>query len=98
MILVRDIFRLKFGKAKEAKALWKEMRGVLAKLGASPSRMCMDLTGPFYTLVMEGTYDSLAAYEKLSQQVLGHPEFAKAYGPFTALVESGAREIYTVVE
>ena len=24
MILVREVFQLKFGKAKEAKALWKE--------------------------------------------------------------------------
>jgi hypothetical protein len=37
MILVRDVFQLKFGKAREAKELWKEGAKLEAAHGGSPS-------------------------------------------------------------
>ena len=33
MILVRDIFQLKFGKAKEAIALWQEGKEIAREVG-----------------------------------------------------------------
>ena len=63
MILVRDVFRLKFGKAKEARALLKEGLRIAAKAGFSSQRQLVDLTGQFYTLVLESTHASLAAWE-----------------------------------
>lgn len=33
MILVRDVFRLKFGKARDALAVWKEMAAQAKKAG-----------------------------------------------------------------
>jgi len=49
MILVRDVFRLKFGKAKDAQALLKEGLRIAKKAGFSLDRALMDVTGPFYT-------------------------------------------------
>jgi len=63
MIVVRDVFRLKFGKAKDARALLKEGLRIAASAGFPPQRQLMDVTGPFYTLVLEGTHASLAAWE-----------------------------------
>lgn len=98
MILVRDVFQLKFGKAKEAKALWKEGAAIERNFGYGPSRASVDLSGPFYTFVMESTYESLAAYEKALKEVLSAKEFGEWYQKFVPLIESGRREIYTILD
>lgn len=98
MILVRDVFQLKFGKAREAKALALEGAAIEKKSGYGPSRFLTDLTGPYYTLVMESTYDSLAAFENALKDVLSSKEFGQWYQKFIPLVESGRREIFTIVE
>ncbi len=92
MILVRDVFQLKFGKAKEAKALWKKGVAINRKLGYGPGRALVDLTGSYYTFVMETTY------EKSLKKVLGAKEWSTWYRKFVTLVESGHREMYTIVE
>jgi hypothetical protein len=99
MILVRDVFRLKFGKAREGVALMQEgltfirrgeeMRG---------ARALTDLAGPsYYTLVLESTYDDLAAFERSMATGMADPEWRAWYGRFTAVVESGHRELFNVV-
>lgn len=98
MILVRDIFQLKFGKAKEAKALAKEMGELRMKYGHAPTRFMTDLVGPYYTFVMEATHENLSVYEKAMKDTMGAKEFGEWYQKFVPLVESGRREIFTIVE
>jgi hypothetical protein len=98
MIVVRDIFNLKYGKAKDAIALWKEGQTVLKKTGYVPDRMLTDLTGKSYTLVLESTYSSLSEYDKRLQDTQGYEEWRKWYERFLPLVESGSREIFRIVE
>lgn len=98
MIVVRNAFRLKFGKAKEAKALWKDGVGLLKKAGGTNHRLLTDATGPFYTLVLESTYKNLADFEAVMTSAMGGPEFEAWYQKFVPLVDSGSREIFTVVE
>jgi hypothetical protein len=98
MILVRDVFRLKFGKAKEAKALLKEGARIATKAGFGPRRHLMDLTGPYYTLVLESTHESLSAWENGMKDAQAAREWGTWYEKFKPLVESGYREIFTVVE
>jgi hypothetical protein len=85
MILLRDVFQLKFGKAREVH-------------GETRSRAMVDLTGEFYTFVTEATYDSLAAFEKALKDVTARSEFRTWYQKFVPLVESGRHESYTVVK
>ena len=66
MIVVRNVFQLKFGKAKEAVALMKEGVAIQKKALAGvefSTRLLTDVTGPFYTLVLELTVPSLATFE-----------------------------------
>ncbi|HCA78450.1 MAG TPA: hypothetical protein DEP53_01815 [Bacteroidetes bacterium] len=98
MILVRNIFQLKFGKAREAKALIKESEALMKQHGSHPTRYLTDLTGPYYTLVMETTYESLTALEKSQSETMGTKDFSDWYQRFTPLVESGHREIFSVVD
>ena len=63
MIVVRNVFRLKFGAAKEARKLWTEGRALMEKTTSMPPRVLFDLTGPFYTFVLETTHPSVKAWE-----------------------------------
>jgi hypothetical protein len=99
MILIRDIFRLKFGKARDALAVLKEMGEQAKRTGVmSPPRILTDLVGPYYTLVMETTAHDLAAWDADMRKGMGDPAFHALYQKFTPLVESGYREIFTVIE
>ncbi len=97
MILVRNVFQLKFGKAREATALVKENEALIRKHGGAPTRFLTDLSGPFYTLVMEITYQNLTDLEKSQKEIMGTREFSDWYQRFIPLVESGYREMFTVV-
>src|ERR1051325_2966081 len=61
MIVVRDIFQLKFGQAGQAIELWKQVMEINRKLGyGGTSRMLTDLVGsPYYTLGLGTTYGSM---------------------------------------
>ena len=66
MILVRDVFRLQFGKARPAIALWKEGLTIAREMGVmTDARLLTDLVGPdYYTLILELTFPSLTEYEQ----------------------------------
>ena len=101
MIVVRNIFRIKFGKAKEAVQLWKQAVEINKKLGygSTQTRLLTDLAGmPYYTLVLETTHESLAEFEKASAAVRGSAEWRKVYEQIVPLTEEGWREIYSVIE
>ncbi len=99
MIVVREVFQLKFGKAKEAKAAWKEFAALRKKYNLPESRVLTDCTGPFYMFILENTFENLTAFEQSLKSELGMKEFGEWYhAKFTPLVDSGRREIYSVVE
>jgi hypothetical protein len=99
MIVVRNVFQLKFGKAKDAVALWKEGREIARRTGSGANMKAMtDLVGPFYTLVMEEQYPSLSEMERKMQSETGAEEWKGWYQKFVPLVESGYREVFTLVE
>lgn len=100
MIVVRDIFRLKFGKARDAAAVCKEaeslMKGIMKD--TPPPRVMTDLIGgEYYTLVMEQTFESLAAYEESARAAMSDPRWREWYQKFVPLAEGGHREILNVI-
>jgi hypothetical protein len=99
MIVIRNVFRLKFGKAREAVALLKEGVAIQKKAGSEfPTRILTDLTGQFYTVVLELTAPSLSTFEAEAPRIMGDKDFQANYQKFAPLVESGYREIFTLVE
>ena len=100
MILVRDVFQLKFGQARDGMAAFKEV-GVVARglgFGSESFRLLTDLVGTHYTLVLEATYASLSAYEQAGQKIMGSPDWRNAYQKFVPYVKSGRREIFNIVQ
>ncbi len=98
MIVVRNVFRLKFGKSKEARTHVKEAIALNQKLGVKSVRALFDVTGHSYTLVFETSHDSLSDFESKLQTVFGNKEWEALYEKLKPLCESGHREIFSVVE
>lgn len=98
MIVVRDVFTLKIGKAKEAKVLWREAVELSKKHGTPVPRALTDLTGPYYTLVWESTFENAAAWEDNMKNPKGGEDWGKWYQKFAPLIDGGRREMFTVVE
>jgi len=99
MIVVRNVFRLKFGKAKEGVALLKEGVAIQKRAGVDMNqRILTDLVCQFYTLVLEITLPSLSALESNMPRVAADKDWHAYYEKYSALVESGYREIFTIVE
>jgi hypothetical protein len=99
MIVIRNVFQLKFGKAREALAVMKEGIAIQKRLAADGSaRLLTDVTGAHYTLVLELTVPNLATFEAMAPKVFGDKDFQANYQKMVPLVESGHREIFTIVD
>jgi hypothetical protein len=101
MILVRNVFKLKFGKTKEALPLVKEAVAIQKRALAGvdfSTRILTDVTGPFYTLVLELTIPNLTAWETNAPKIFADKDFQANYAKMSPLVETGYREIFTIVE
>ncbi len=96
MILVRDVFQLHFGKAKDAIAAIRKGAS-LFEGSSSTYRVLSDLTGPYYTLVLETTFTNLAEYEAMMQEETGRAEWQQWYAGFVPYLAGGHREIFTIV-
>jgi hypothetical protein len=101
MIVIRNVFQLKFGKAREAVALMKEALAIQKRVLAGTdfsTRVLTDVTGPFYTLVLELTVPNLGTFETYTPKLFGDKEWQASYQKMTPLVESGHREVFTIVD
>jgi hypothetical protein len=100
MVVVRDIFRLKFGQSKDAVALWKQGVASLrtSGYGAVNVRLLTDLAGPdYYTVVLESTFNSVADWEKAHLAARDNADWRALYAKIIPFTESGRREILSVV-
>lgn len=99
MLIVRNVFRLKYGQAKPALAAWKEGGELLRRMSVTPARLLTDVIGPAYTVVLESSYDTMQAFEAEMTRVLGNAQWSKWYHEkWVPHVESGYREVLNLVE
>jgi hypothetical protein len=100
MIIVRNVFALKFGKARDAMEAYKEVVAIARQATGNtvPIRILTDLTGAHYTIVSELSFENLAAVEQMMPKISGESRWQAAYQKFVPNVESGHREIYKLVE
>ena len=101
MIVVRDIFRVKFGQSRDATALWKQAVELLVQsgFGVRGARLLTDLVGqPYYTIVLESTFDSLAEWEQAHNAAKPNARWREVFQQIIPLTDEGRREIYSVIE
>jgi hypothetical protein len=93
MFIVRDIFHLKFGRYRDAKALFDEAKSKNMLPETNDLRLLTDFTGHSYRLIMEASFSTLADYENSLGSTMNEEEWKKWYERFKPLVESSHREI-----
>ena len=93
MYIVRDVFHLKFGQYRPAKALIDEAKQKNMFPEAKSMRVLTDFTGKSYRLIMEEGFDSLQEYEKNLGAGLNEADWKSWYERFIPLVETSYREI-----
>ena len=92
MILVRDVMQVKFGQMDQVLAGLKGAEGQLAAMRVS--RILTDVSGPYFTLVIETRAESVDAYWQAMQEGFAMEEAGTS--PFVQYIESGYREFYTI--
>jgi hypothetical protein len=94
MILVREVFQLKYGQGDALPQLFGEARQTF--LRDTSARLLFDLSGQFFTAVVEIEMESLAAWERRIAELFSNPEATDWFARLVTTVESGRREFYTI--
>lgn len=96
MILYRSVLQAKFGKADDLVAAIKQGLAALPaeQVQAMQPRILTDISGPFDTVVLETTHESLAAYEQFRKAALARASGEQS--PAAAFIASGRNEYYTI--
>lgn len=96
MILVRNVFQLKWGKADEALALMGQFSSQAQAHGVRGLRIMTDLGGQMFTLVQEAEAESLSDWEEERGKMFADPEWQAMFARMNDLIESGRTEFYNI--
>lgn len=97
MIIERNEFRVKFGKMKEALALWNEILEEFKNNKENiHTRMLTDLTGTAYTLVIELELRDFIHLGLKNYHWMTKSKVGELYQKFVPLCESAIRTLYKV--
>lgn len=95
MIIVRDVFKAKYGKGGDLVALFKEAADWEAMSGTN-FRILTDASGPMFTVVTEYEVESLSGWENRLTEIFSNPGFGEWFARMEPLVESGHRQFYNI--
>ena len=98
MIVVRNVFQAKVGRAGElARVMAESFRQQDGSAGGPAAwRILTDLSGPFDTVVMEVEAESLAAWEQARSAMFTTSEFQDSFASTSDMIVSGRNELYTL--
>jgi|WetSurMetagenome_2_1015567.scaffolds.fasta_scaffold894710_1 hypothetical protein len=97
MIIIRNVFHIEPSGMKEAIEIVKEGSSFRSRAVPGSCRISTDLTGDFYTLVLEMGYNSFAEFEAEFQDISGDVNWKQWYDKLRKHVRGGKREIFNVV-
>jgi hypothetical protein len=100
MILVRDIFRAKLGRDKEAHQTVKEGIAIIHRLSHEKDgpRLLVEFASQFHTFTLESPYESLADYERALATLMADAEYLRWFERVIPLMDGVHREFHAVVE
>lgn len=98
MIIERNEFRLKFGKAREGIAIWKEIieSGKTSGMKVPSIRLMTDISGEAYTLIVEMQLKSFTDINPKNYVWVTNEKWQELYQKFIPLCESSRRTYYTI--
>ena len=95
MVIVRYEFQVKIGQMDNALALIEKARDERQELG-NINRILTDISGSHFTLVIEGSGESVDAIRSAMMASVEDPELAEYMGAMMQMIESGHRTFYNV--
>lgn len=95
MLLIRDVFRTKPGKAKELVKKFSQVVPFMQQQGFLNTKIMTDVVAGYWTVVLQGEVESLAAFEK-HEGFTSQPGVKEIMQGYMDLVETGYREIYKI--
>lgn len=97
MIVIRNVFRCKPGKAKKLVEKLKAATAVMEDEGiVRRSRVLTDLSSTFWTVVLETEAESIGAWEKAFAGYGESSAVRQAMEGYMELVDGGHREIWNI--
>jgi hypothetical protein len=97
MIVIRDVFRCKPGKAKVLIEQFKTaMPLMIGEENMGKVRILVDAVSTYWTVVIESEAESLAEFEKRMSEMKPSPEAEKAMENYMDNVYGGYREIFRI--
>ncbi len=97
MLVIRNVFRCKPGKAKALVTMFKETIGGAQHEGLmKDARVMTDVAASFWTVVLETHAESLEAWESEFRKMGENPQSRKGMEGYMELVEGGHREIFRI--
>ena len=95
MILIRQVFQVKYGHMDEVLAALKALPQD-SQMSGFGTRILTDISGPNFTLVIETKAESVDAYWTDLQASFQDPQMAAQMNGVLPYIESGHREFYTI--
>lgn len=93
MLIIRDVFRTKPGKAKELVNKFKLVIPYMKQQGFNNPKIMTDVVAGYWTVVLQGEVESLAVFEK-HEGFTSQPGVRDIMQGYMDLVDNGYREIY----
>jgi hypothetical protein len=94
MLIIRNIFTAKPGKASQ---LAKQMKEVMSSRPGIKVRVLTDYIGKFNTVVMELEVNSFAEFENQYKEYMTSPEIKEKMKGYAELYLEGRREVLQVM-
>jgi len=96
MILIREVFTTKPGKAGELVKKFKQVIPFMEKEGLKNTKIMTDLVAKYWTVVIESETEDFARFEKEVRGFTSKPEVKEIMKDYMSLVDSGYREIFKI--
>lgn len=95
MYLIREVMHCKPGRVGEMVEKFKALSGVAERMGHDGFRIYTDVSGRFWTVVLESEAETLDEFREAEAEILASQEVQEAMAGYHDLVQEGRREIYT---
>ena len=96
MVLIREVFNTKPGKAGELVKKFKQVIPYMEKEGLRNIKIMTDLVANYWTVVIESETESFANFEKEVRGFTSKPEVREIMKDYMSLVEGGHREVFKI--
>jgi hypothetical protein len=93
MIVAQTSIQAKWGRGDEVVAIFKEM---FEGADAPSGRIMTDLSGEYFTILLETSHEDLAAWEASRKAMFEDPAFSEGFAKTADLVKSGSLRFFTV--